>query len=121
MNGDDIRPEDYDVLLLLDSNNKKSTLGNEAIDQFPVLMITTPEGETSSEQGNKDSLLSTDETGNRHCKICLEIWSQGTEVRRLPCGHVFCKTCIDHWLKDVSQKCPSLSCYWRKEESDNDE
>lgn len=109
--GDDIKPEDYDLLLLLDNNNTKATLKNEEIDKFPVLVI----GDKTSEQDNR---LSTDDTGSPLCEICHEAWEEGMEVRRLPCGHVFCKGCIDRWLKENSQKCPNLSCYWCKEGDD---
>lgn len=102
-----IIPEDYDLLLQLDANNEKQVLGQHDIAKFPVLRIGEDEGQ-----------ISRNDIGGSQCDICLETWADipdGAEVRRLPCGHVFCLPCIDHWLKDVSSKCPSLSCYWCKE------
>lgn len=105
LQGDDITPEDYELLLQLDSNNAKSTLEEESINNIPVMIIGgVGEGGIAFEEIERD-----------HCEICLEPWILDSEVRRLPCKHVFCKECIDHWLKNVSQKCPALSCYWCKE------
>eukprot|EP00928_Gymnodinium_smaydae_P057632 TRINITY_DN4084_c0_g2_i1.p1 TRINITY_DN4084_c0_g2~~TRINITY_DN4084_c0_g2_i1.p1 ORF type:complete len:467 (+),score=83.36 TRINITY_DN4084_c0_g2_i1:117-1517(+) len=39
------------------------------------------------------------------CMVCLSDFSQGEEVRRLPCGHVFHATCIDEWLRRCME-CP---------------
>jgi len=104
-------PEDYELLLRLDCNNFKSTLEEGAIDKFPVLVI----GEVNGGKGK----LSTHDMDSSHCEISLvEPWVVGTEVRRLPCNHAFCKGCIDYWLKEVSHKCPNLSCYWCKESDD---
>jgi len=103
LEGDDITPEDYELLLQLDNNNARSTLEEKSIDKIPVLII----GE-EAEEGK----IPVGEIQIDHCEICLEPWSVGTAVRRLPCDHMFCKDCIDYWLKEVSQKCPTLSCYW---------
>jgi len=32
------------------------------------------------------------------CSICLAIFSQGDEARKLPCKHLFHRSCIDEWL-----------------------
>eukprot|EP00929_Paragymnodinium_shiwhaense_P008120 TRINITY_DN112055_c0_g1_i1.p1 TRINITY_DN112055_c0_g1~~TRINITY_DN112055_c0_g1_i1.p1 ORF type:complete len:419 (-),score=70.70 TRINITY_DN112055_c0_g1_i1:669-1823(-) len=32
------------------------------------------------------------------CAICIEVIIAGDIVRRLPCGHVFHKSCVDSWL-----------------------
>lgn len=100
-----ITPEDYDLLLQLDRNNVKPTLDENTIEKFPVMVI----GEAS--EGN----FPIEDIGIDHCEICLEPWSSNAEIRRLPCQHIFCKHCIDYWLKEVSQKCPNLSCYWCKD------
>ncbi|KAK2052996.1 hypothetical protein LY76DRAFT_620240 [Colletotrichum caudatum] len=36
----------------------------------------------------------------------LDDFAAGTAVGRLPCGHVFCSACIDHWLSSHSFTCP---------------
>uniref|UniRef100_A0A8C6U9X9 Uncharacterized protein n=1 Tax=Neogobius melanostomus TaxID=47308 RepID=A0A8C6U9X9_9GOBI len=39
------------------------------------------------------------------CSICLEVF---TDPVTLPCGHNFCKECIDkHWSADAKCQCPS--------------
>ncbi|KAK2023716.1 RING/U-box [Colletotrichum zoysiae] len=40
------------------------------------------------------------------CPVCLDDFAAGTAVGRLPCGHVFCSACIDHWLSGHSFTCP---------------
>ena len=40
------------------------------------------------------------------CSICAEDYSEGDELRKLPCGHVFHKTCVDPWLRDRARTCP---------------
>jgi hypothetical protein len=33
------------------------------------------------------------------CRVCLEDYSDGEELRVLPCFHRFHKSCIDEWLQ----------------------
>lgn len=109
LNGDaSITPDDYDLLLQLDTHNVKPVMEEAVIEEIPTLTIGNSEGEQMILRSN---------LGGTKCDICLEDWadlSNGTQVRRLPCGHVFCKSCIDYWLKEVSDKCPNLGCYWCK-------
>jgi len=117
LEGDEICPEDYELLLQLDNNNvKKSTLLKEdSIEKIPVMIIG--EGRDEEKKDNDDGrMISIKDIEQDHCEICLEPWRDNTQVRQLPCNHVFCKNCIDYWLKEVSHKCPSLCCYWCKED-----
>lgn len=101
--GDTISPEDYDVLRQLDTNNVKSTVGSEVLAGYEVLVVGDLNGE------DKEILI------NKGCSICLQDFDSavnGLKLRRLPCGHAFCKHCIDHWLTSNSTKCPELSCFW---------
>jgi len=106
LEGDDITPEDYDLLRLLDANNVTTTLDKNEVSQFDTFTIGTIDVNGISGIGSND---------DEKCDICLESWSdlpKETEIRRLPCKHIFCKNCIDDWLLQRSQKCPNLSCYW---------
>ena len=106
LEGDEITPDDYDILLLLDQNNSKSIHTDESLDNLPIQFL-----------GNQGSNgLERSKIPNSKCEICLESWEDlenGTQVRQLECGHVYCKDCIDVWFKEVSTTCPYLSCYWK--------
>lgn len=107
LGGDEISPEDYDLLLQLDNNNTRKTLDENEIANFPIIIIG---GDNDS-----SSLLCSSSSSSKKCEICLESWSDlpnGTEIRCLPCDHMFCKVCVDDWLTQRSHKCPNLSCYW---------
>jgi hypothetical protein len=41
----------------------------------------------------------------KQCMVCLSDFTDGEEVRRLPCGHVFHAPCIDEWLRRCTD-CP---------------
>lgn len=102
LEGEDITPEDYDLLLQLDSTNFRPTLEAKDIAQFPEMVFGCEKIE---------DLRSRNIVGSC-CEICLEEWSADTYVRLLPCKHVFCKKCIDHWFREISTKCPNLGCFW---------
>ena len=36
--------------------------------------------------------------GDGECVLCIEAYSEGERLRRLPCNHVFHVECIDQWL-----------------------
>lgn len=40
------------------------------------------------------------------CSICMEPLTEGVEVRVLPCGHRFDRSCVDPWLLERSATCP---------------
>jgi len=50
-----------------------------------------------------DSKDSTEEDGLK-CRICLELYEEGDEVKTLPCFHIFHSSCIDKWFQ-VSDEC----------------
>ncbi|KAF8928297.1 hypothetical protein EDD21DRAFT_204197 [Dissophora ornata] len=43
---------------------------------------------------------------NETCAICLDDFSEGEEIRTLPCHHEFHCECIDPWLTRKSSTCP---------------
>lgn len=57
------------------------------------------------EDCSRDSVL--DEPSSQYlCGVCLVDFDNDDELRVLPCGHVFHKDCIDHWLLNSSTQCP---------------
>lgn len=42
---------------------------------------------------------------NASCVVCLSDFVEKERLRRLPCGHLFHKCCIDQWLRR-NKKCP---------------
>ncbi|KAH8896410.1 hypothetical protein GQ53DRAFT_743579 [Thozetella sp. PMI_491] len=40
------------------------------------------------------------------CAICADDFTDGEDVRRLPCRHVYHPSCIDTWLLERSGTCP---------------
>mmetsp|Transcript_7913 Transcript_7913/g.8650 ORF Transcript_7913/g.8650 Transcript_7913/m.8650 type:complete len:321 (+) Transcript_7913:95-1057(+) len=106
VNGDDIKPEDFDMLLQLDTNNAKSTMDVNEVSKFGVSIVDNDNNEFRGEQ----------------CSICLGSFKEmehGKALRILPCGHVFCTECIDHWLTNNSVRCPELSCFWSEEKEES--
>lgn len=49
--------------------------------------------------GNSSTMFNT-------CGVCLVDFQGGEEIRTLPCGHLFHRECIDHWLLNCSISCP---------------
>jgi len=45
------------------------------------------------------------EQGDTECALCLEDYSQGEEVLKLPCGHLFHENCVGPWFAK-SLLCP---------------
>ena len=45
--------------------------------------------------------------GNRTCVICFEDHLLGSYATRLPCQHIFCRSCIVEWLR---KKCTCPNC-----------
>lgn len=44
---------------------------------------------------------------NHECSICLESL-KGKNVRLTTCGHMFCPSCIENWLK-IKMRCPNCN------------
>lgn len=51
-------------------------------------------------------IKNTDETKGEECSICLEKYRPGTYKRKLSCGHIFHKKCIDKWFRNDKNECP---------------
>lgn len=108
-NGRDVTPEDFDALLQLDNHNKKKTMDSSTLQKLDIILVE----DYLKEQASNNSKPAT---AAESCQVCLQVFSEmkqkNVELRRLPCGHIFCKTCIDEWLTGSSAKCPQLTCFW---------
>mmetsp|Transcript_13157 Transcript_13157/g.18835 ORF Transcript_13157/g.18835 Transcript_13157/m.18835 type:complete len:113 (+) Transcript_13157:694-1032(+) len=110
MNGAEITPEDYDLLLLLDNTNVKKTMDSDEISAFSIINLGS---------ARETNVLESQAYELGSCDICMETFSgldDETELRRLPCKHLFCKECVDFWLKNNCRKCPNLDCFWNGDE-----
>ncbi|XP_013415948.1 E3 ubiquitin-protein ligase ZSWIM2-like isoform X2 [Lingula anatina] len=90
----EIREEDYDMLLQLDSTaaNQVSNIPEEVVKGFPTERVR---------DGSK--LLAPGE----QCRVCLRAFQAGQQIRRLPvCKHKFHIDCIDNWLIHQRPTCP---------------
>ncbi|KAL7540743.1 hypothetical protein ACHAWF_006785, partial [Thalassiosira exigua] len=97
-------------------------LSRQAIDSIPLKRYeahqteVTEDGELVEDVSlsRENSLDENNTTGLEEnldcCAICLVPYEDGvSEVRTLPCGHVFDKECIDSWL-EAHTTCPSCRC-----------
>ncbi|KAF8086920.1 hypothetical protein N665_0609s0050 [Sinapis alba] len=44
--------------------------------------------------------------GGSECVVCLSKLQEGEEARKLECGHVFHKRCLEGWLHQLNFTCP---------------
>jgi hypothetical protein len=86
-------PDDYDLLCRLDDTveNRKGAK-SATIESMPTQ--TVPAGGLTGANGEK-----------LNCTVCLEEFTEGAELRSLPCLHKYHKECIDKWLA-VKASCP---------------
>jgi len=66
----------------------------EVIDALPLHRYETPV--VSEAEGGEAS---------SECAICIDDFTVGDELRRLPCGHSFHRACVDKWLM-IDKTCP---------------
>jgi hypothetical protein len=118
-----IRPEDYDLLGVLDKNVQKKTLDVKRLQLFPTETYRGVENATISHasddhisafwywRAEEDDMESIDEQSMpsrevETCGVCLLDFDDGDQLRTLPCGHRFHRDCIDRWLLEASTTCP---------------
>jgi len=82
----DIVPEDYDMLLRLDDGLEKRVASTEGVDALPSA-------------GEEDYL-------GQNCTVCLAALERGEDVAKLPCTHVFHRSCVAKWLTEQKRACP---------------
>ncbi|KAH6610163.1 ring finger domain-containing [Trichoderma cornu-damae] len=59
--------------------------------------------------------------GNVGCSICTEDFTEGEDMRVLPCNHQFHPNCIDPWLINISGTCPLCRLDLRPEASEQND
>lgn len=57
-------------------------------------------------EANPPPVASPPPVVNVGCSICTEDFTEGEDMRVLPCNHTFHPNCIDPWLINVSGTCP---------------
>jgi len=50
-------------------------------------------------------LILTVNNNGSSCSICIEMFTKGDKVIRLPCGHLHHQTCLEEWVK-YKPTCP---------------
>jgi len=84
---------------------RNSGLSPQLVERLPTMRYTA----TTSPQSSKVELEpdANDENADveRTCRICLEYYEDGEELRFLPCFHRYHKECVDRWFQ-MSSKCP---------------
>jgi len=82
----ELTPEDYEMLLLLDSVVEKKTTNLDVL------------------QNINETIADKDTTGD--CPICMCDFTEGDKLKHLKCSHTFHIDCITEWLSKHSQTCP---------------
>ena len=93
--GRDLLPEDYDLLLRLDDKVSKKTVGSARLKNLRTKLLTLEDV-----SGEDTELAGT------VCAVCMEVYCVDEVAKWLPCEHVFHKTCIDMWLSNSGSQCP---------------
>mmetsp|Transcript_22660 Transcript_22660/g.51787 ORF Transcript_22660/g.51787 Transcript_22660/m.51787 type:complete len:382 (-) Transcript_22660:111-1256(-) len=84
----------HSVLQMVRQHEDRQTAGaeDETIEALPTRTFEGGAAGTSAE--------------DRSCQICMEDFTEGDELRTLPCFHLFHAKCVDQWLK-VNSICPT--------------
>ena len=94
----EITENDYDILVQLDQPSHL---------EIPVDLAGLSEHVINRIPMSKVKLGSRLLVPGRQCRLCLQGYSAGELVRRLPeCGHIFHRLCIDQWLQNDHRRCP---------------
>ena len=98
---------DYDQLLQLDRNVVKRGSGIGVISALPRFKYTGkgPIDLSEDSPGKEKSAVSSEDSDNHKCVICLCEYEDGDQVIVTPCVHKFHEDCLVPWLKSNTQ-CP---------------
>ncbi|CEG75907.1 Putative Ring finger domain protein [Rhizopus microsporus] len=118
---------DMGAVLNTHSQSIKKVIDPASLSLFPTRIIDAHNQEeapisNSNQEGdleNNDQPLHH-ESHEQVCVICLDEFSTGEQVRKLPCSHEFHTECIDPWLTIKSASCPLCKhdCYVKTETND---
>lgn len=84
----------------------KSVRSLKAIEAASALDATNKIEQAGSSQPAAAATPALDEVSSDTCAVCLDEFSEGDELRILPCHHEFHCECIDPWLTRKSSTCP---------------
>lgn len=84
----ELTPEDFELLLQLDSQVQKKTLSKKDFKKF------------------KQCCLSCDGPADELCAVCFSPYQKGENQTELPCSHKYHTTCIETWLTESGTTCP---------------
>lgn len=87
---EDVDLNDYEALWELAErigNVKDSGVSQDVIDGLP------------SHAFKKDTHGAMSQKTDHECRICLSTFSEGENVKTLPCLHIYHQSCIDNWLQ----------------------
>jgi len=79
--------------IIYDDASVKYTLSKNELDKIPNI---------------KYNLLDDKiKTNNETCLICLQILNYNDNIRQIKCNHIYHSGCIDKWLSDFCNNCPT--------------
>lgn len=87
---------------------RNSGVDPRLIDRLPTMRYrATPSSPSTKPVNSGDNENDDDEAIDieKSCRICLEHYEDGEELRFLPCFHRYHKDCVDRWFQ-MSSKCP---------------
>ncbi|ETS82030.1 hypothetical protein PFICI_07032 [Pestalotiopsis fici W106-1] len=89
-----------------DSNEAtpRPSVPHRVCDKLKEWKALIPKRPTPRLQKSQPERLSRQEETS--CAICAEDFFDGTDLRKLPCGHLFHPRCIDEWLAEFNVTCP---------------
>jgi len=74
-----------------------------------LLLKDIPKGFTKKQISFLTSISYGKKIKEKECSICIDTFKTRNKVRKLDCGHVFHKKCIDSWF-DKAKTCPLCRC-----------
>ncbi|KAF9169396.1 hypothetical protein BGX21_010468 [Mortierella sp. AD011] len=88
-------------------NSQKGSVSGQSIRSSRAIdAATTLDANTTQQTTPATVNAPIDEATNETCAVCLDEFSDGEEIRILPCHHEFHCECIDPWLTRKSSTCP---------------